>query len=278
MLAGARLGMYAPWCASTPFGGGHAFYLLLTKFQSIQIAALGVALGSAKAGLAIAEGALNIALRVMSSDLFKELKEAWYRASEAVDTVARMVAAAVQQARDQLENARKLLSAAELALKGDFEAAERKAKAMVDNAQKLYDKYAESQRLEAEKLRLELQALKNSVASTAVTAAEGALEVAKNNNIAFEVAQKGLEAVKTIEGAIYVTLDEMLKATASICDIRVARLSGTFTAKKENQKPFKIYLEGTLVKKDFKLDLDYTPGETQAFLKSMASAAIAKLK
>lgn len=213
----------------------------------------------------------------MDSPLFKELQQLWYRANEAFDTVKNMVANAIQQARDQLENAKKLLSVAELLLKGEFEQAEKESKVIVDNAQTLYNKYAESQRLEAEKLSLQLQALKNSAESTAVTAAEGVLELAKNNNIAFKAAQMGLEAVKTIEGAVYDTLDGMIQSVGSICDIRVARLSGTLTAKKQDQKSFKIYLEGTVLKNDFKLNLDYTPGETGAFLKSMTSAAIKEL-
>lgn len=213
----------------------------------------------------------------MTSPLFNELKETWYRASQAFDTIKNMVANAIQQARDQFENAKKLLTAVELALKGEFEAAELEARSFVDEAQRRYKQYEDAQRLEAERLRLQLEALKTSAESSALVTAQGALEIAKNNSIAFKAAQAGLDVVKTVEGAVYETLDSMVKAAGSLCDIRVAKLNGTLTARKEEQKPFRIYLEGTLLKKEFKLDLDYTPGETGAFLKNMASAAIKEI-
>jgi hypothetical protein len=55
-------------------------------------------------------------LAVMTSNLFKELKGTWYRSSQAFDIIKNMVANAIQQARDQFENAKKLLTAVELAL------------------------------------------------------------------------------------------------------------------------------------------------------------------
>jgi hypothetical protein len=80
--------------------------------------------------------------------------------------------------------------------------------------------------------------------------------------------------VKTVKGAVYETLDSMVKAAGSLCVARMAKLNGTLTARKEEQKPFRIYLEGALLKTEFKLDLEYTPGETGAFLQNLASAAM----
>lgn len=91
-------------------------------------------------------------------------------------------------ARDQYDNAQKLLEAARLMLNGDYEGAERKAEKMVKQAQKLHDDYVAKQKVESEMLNLQLRQLKNSALNTAVVTAEGALELAKNNNIAFRAA------------------------------------------------------------------------------------------
>jgi hypothetical protein len=146
---------------------------------------------------------------------------------------------------------------------------------VVDKAQESYNTYKEAQRIEGEKLQIQLEQLKNSTQAAAVTTAEAALEVAKNNNIAFKAAQAGLDALDTINDAVYTTLDAAVQAAGTICDIRVARLTGTLTANKQEQKPFKIYLEGTLLKDELKLNLDFTPGETGKFLKDVSSEALA---
>ena len=217
-------------------------------------------------------------LNVMQSAPFNDLKRAWLNAAEVVDTIKKKVGLAISQARDQLTNAKKVFEAIELTLNGRFEEAERKAKSMVSEAQRLYEEYNSQQELESEKLKLQLSALKNSALSTAVTAAEGALELAKNNNIAFQAAQAGLDAVKGIEGAIYHTLDDLIRAAASLCDIRVAKLNGTITADTKDQKAFTIHLEGTLVKQEFNFDLSYTPGQTAEFLERLAKEAVGQLK
>jgi hypothetical protein len=169
------------------------------------------------------------------------------------------------------------LIAVELALNGDFEAVEIDARSFVDEIQRRCKQYEDTQRLESERLRLQFEALQASAESTALVAAEGALEIAKNNNVAFKVAQAGLDAVKTVKGAVYETLDSIVKAAGSLCVARMAKLNGTLTTRKKEQKLFRIDLEGTLLKKDSKLGLDFTPGETGAFLKNMASAAIKEI-
>ena len=239
---------------------------------------MGLQLGTAKIGLGVANGVLTLTLSVLQSSLFRELKDTWYRASDVVDTVKRKVELAINQARGQLSNAKKLLEAVELTLKGDFEGAERQAKQMVTQAQKLYDDYRVQQDLESEKLRLQLIALKNSALSTAVTTAEGALELAKNNNVAFKVAQAGLDAVKVLEGAVYQTLSALIKAAANLCDIRVVKLDGTIKANAKDQKAFTIHMEGTLVGQDFNFDIHYTPGQTTDFLERLAKRAFEHLK
>lgn len=195
-----------------------------------------------------------------------------------MDTVKRKVELAINQVRDQLSNAKKLLEVLELTLKGDFEGAERQAKEMVTQAQKIYDDYRVQQDLESEKLRLQLNALKNSALTTAVTTAEGALELAKNNNVAFKVAQAGLDAVKVLEGAVYQTLSALIKVAGDLCDIRVVKLNGTIKANAKDQKAFIIHMEGTLVGQDFDFDIYYTPGQTADFLESLAKRAFEHLK
>ena len=251
---------------------------LLTLKQNFQIAALEVQLAGAKIGLGVAEGVLNLTYNIMQSSLFRELKEAWYRANEMVETIKRKVELAVNQARDQLNNAKKLFEVLESTVNGDFETAERKAKAMVSEAQKIYDDYRTQQDLESEKLKLQMSALKNSALSTAVTAAEGTLEFAKNNNIAFQAAQAGLDAVKIVEGVVYETLNSMIKAAANLCDVRVIRLNGTITADASKQQPFTIHLEGTLVGQEFNFDVYYTPGQTKEFLERLTKRAFEHLK
>ncbi|KAL9608382.1 MAG: hypothetical protein Q9167_006779 [Letrouitia subvulpina] len=258
--------------------GLNFFQKALALDINFQIAALGLQLGTAKIGLGVANGALTLTLSVLQSTPFRELKEAWYRASEAVDTVKRKVELAINQARDQLNNAKKLLEAVDLTLKGEFEGAERQAKEMVTQAQRLYDDYRVQQDLESEKLRLQMSALKNSALSTAVTTAEGALELAKNNNVAFKAAQAGLDAVKVLEGAVYQTLSALIKAAANLCDIRVVKLNGTIKANAKDQKAFIIHMEGTLVGQDFNFDVHYTPGQTTDFLERLAKRAFEHLK
>lgn len=214
----------------------------------------------------------------MQSNLFRELKEAWYRANEVLETIKKKVELAINQAQAQLDNAKKLFDVLELTLKGEFEKAEQTASSMVSEAQKLYGDYRTQQDLETEKLQLQLKALKNSAASTAVTAAEGALEVAKNNNVAFKAAQAGLDAVKTVESAVYDTVDALIKAAADLCDIRVIMLSGTITANPEEQSAFMIHMEGTLVGQKFDFDVTYTPGQTTDFLERLAKRAMQHLK
>jgi hypothetical protein len=203
------------------------------------------------------------------------MKQVWLDASEVFETVKTMAAKAVQEALNQLKIAEGLLSAAKSAIEGDFEKAKREAREVVDKAQESYNTYKEAQRIEGEKLQIQLEQLKNSTQAAAVTTAEAALEVAKNNNIAFKAAQAGLDALDTINDAVYTTLDAAVQAAGTICDIRVARLTGTLTANKQEQKPFKIYLEGTLLKDELKLNLDFTPGETGKFLKDVSSEALA---
>ncbi|KAL6712883.1 hypothetical protein ACLMJK_009595 [Lecanora helva] len=200
------------------------------------------------------------------------------RASEALDTSKRKVDLAIQQVQTQLSNAKNSLKVLELSLKGEFERAEREAKEMVSQAQESYDKYRAQQELESEKLKLQLSALKNSTLSAAVTAAEGALEIAKNNNVAFKAAQAGLDAVKTLEGAIYQTLSALIKAAASLCDIRVVKLNGTIKANALDQKALIIHMEGTLVGQEFNFDLSYTPGQTTDFLERLAKRSFEHLK
>ncbi|KAF2131814.1 hypothetical protein P153DRAFT_395115 [Dothidotthia symphoricarpi CBS 119687] len=244
---------------------------------TIQIGALNVALGSALAGLAVAKGVLSLAEDVTKSALFHQFKEAWENAVRVYETVVNMVRNAIRQAKEQLENLQKLRPAAESLLHGDYNRAVSQAKAVVVAAQKSHEDYLQTQSRDSKKLRLQLEALKNSTEGIAVTAAEGALEVAKNNNIAFKAAHDILSTVKAVEGAIYETLDATIQAAGSICDIRVAKLNGTLTADKQKQKPFNIHLEGTVLKKPLKIDVAYTPGETQAFLKNMAADAIKKI-
>jgi hypothetical protein len=69
--------------------------------------------------------------------------------------------------------------------------------------------------------------------AAAVTTAEATLDIAKNNNISFKAAQAGLDAVDTINNAVYTMLDTMAEAAGAICDIRLAGLTGTLTAYKE---------------------------------------------
>jgi hypothetical protein len=232
-------------------------------------------LGTAKAGLAIAEASVQLVKDTMNSGPFQSMKQVWLDASEVFETVKTMAAKAVQEALNQLKIAEGLLSAAKSAIEGDFEKAKREAREVVDKAQESYNTYKEAQRIEGEKLQIQLEQLKNSTQAAAVTTAEAALEVAKNNNIAFKAAQAGLDALDTINDAVYTTLDAAVQAAGTICDIRVARLTGTLTANKQEQKPFKIYLEGTLLKDELKLNLDFTPGETSKFLKDVSSEALA---
>ena len=249
-------------------------WMIFNYQKHFQIAALGVQLGGAKIGLGIANGALTVVLDVMRSALFQDLKDTWNRASEAVDTVKKKVDLAIDYARDQLNNARKIFEALELTLNGEFEKAEQKARSMVDEAQRLYNDYETRQALESEKLQLQLQALKNSAVSTAVTAAERALEVAKNNNIAFKAAQAGLDAIKAVEDTLFHTLDSLIKAAASLCDIRVIKLKGTITANPKEQSAFIMHVEGALVGQNFNFDVEYVPGQTVEFLERLAVRAV----
>ncbi|RYN66761.1 hypothetical protein AA0117_g11787 [Alternaria alternata] len=157
----------------------------------------------------------------------------------------------------------------------DFKKATREAKEVVDKAQEPYNTYKEAQRIEEGKLQIQLEQLKNNMEAAAVTTAEAALKVAKNNNTAFRAAQAGLDPLDKINDAVYTTLDAAVQAAGTICDIRVARLTGTLIANKQEQKPFEIYLEGTLLKDELKLNLDLTPGETGKFLKDVSSEALA---
>lgn len=232
----------------------------------------------AKFGLHIADGALSIALVAMQSELFNEFKEAWHRASEAVDIIKKKVEFAITQARDQLNNATKIFEALELTLNGEFEKAEQTANSLIIEAEKLYDDYSLRQDHETEKLEVQLQALKNSAASSAVIASEAALEAAKNNDIAFRAAQAGLETVKTLEGAVYDSIGGLIKAAASLCDIRVIRLKGAISSNQEKQSAFTIYMEATLVGEDFKFDEYYTPGQTADFLERLAKKSLEYLK
>jgi hypothetical protein len=157
----------------------------------------------------------------------------------------------------------------------DFKKATREAKEVVDKAQEPYNTYKEAQRIEEGKLQIQLEQLKNNMEAAAVTTAEAALKVAKNNNTAFRAAQAGLDPLDKINDAVYTTLDAAVQAAGTICDIRVARLTGTLIANKQEQKQFEIYLEGTLLKDELKLNLDLTPGETGKFLKDVSSEALA---
>ena len=238
---------------------------------------MGLQLGAARIGLGVAQGALDLILDILKSSAFKDLQDTLYRASEVVRTVQEEVNRAINQARDQLNGAKKILEALELTVKGDFEGAKRKAKEAVIQAQELYDNYQVQQKLGKEKLRLQLDALKNSTLSVAVTTAEGALELAKNNDLAFRTAQAGLDFVKDLEGTIYETLSGLIKVAAVLCDIRVVKLNGTITADAKYQKAFTIHMEGTLVGQDFKFDTEYTPGQTSEFLERLAKQAFKHL-
>lgn len=226
----------------------------------------------------MADGALELAQKIMQSQLFHDLTQALHHACEAVETIKRQVDNAINAARDHLHNAQKLLDVAKSAAQGKFDEARRQAREMVDTAQKIHDDYVEKQEKESKKLRIQLQQLKNSGLSAGVSLAEGVLEAAKNNNAAFLAAQAGLDAVKVVEGAIYDTLRTMIEAAATLCDIRVVRLRGTITARPEEQSAFQIYLEGTLVGQDFKFDLVYYPGKTIEFLEGLAKEAMGHLK
>ncbi|MCJ1264292.1 hypothetical protein MMC22_004163 [Lobaria immixta] len=258
--------------------GLNFFQRVIALDLNFQIAELSLQLGCSKVGLTVAEGALTVVLDVMQSTLFRELKEAWYRANEVIETVKRKVELAINQARDQLNNAKKLLEALELTLAGDFEKAEREAKGMVGEAQKLYEDYSKQQDLESEKLGLQMNVLKNSALSTAVATAEGTLELVKNNNMAFKAAQAGLDAVKDVEDVVYHALDGLLKAAANLCDIRVIKLDGTITGNAADQKAFTIHMEGTLVGQEFNFDVYYTPGQTTDFLEQLAKRAVEHLR
>ncbi|RAH68427.1 ATP-binding protein [Aspergillus aculeatinus CBS 121060] len=254
------------------------FQKALALDTHLQIAALGIQYGTAKVGLGVADGALELAQKIMQSQLFHDLTQALHHACEAVETIKRQVDNAINAARDHLHNAQKLLDVAKSAAQGKFDEARRQAREMVDTAQKIHDDYVEKQEKESKKLRIQLQQLKNSGLSAGVSLAEGVLEAAKNNNAAFLAAQAGLDAVKVVEGAIYDTLRTMIEAAATLCDIRVVRLRGTITAKPEEQSAFQIYLEGTLVGQDFKFDLVYYPGKTIEFLEGLAKEAMGHLK
>ncbi|PYI14935.1 hypothetical protein BO99DRAFT_436890 [Aspergillus violaceofuscus CBS 115571] len=254
------------------------FQKALALDTHLQIAALGIQYGAAKVGLGVADGALELAQKIMQSQLFHDLTQAMNHACEAVETIKRQVDNAINAARDHLHNAQKLLDVAKSAAQGKFDEARRQAREMVDTAQKIHDEYVQKQEVESKKLRIQLQQLKNSSLSAGVSLAEGVLEAAKNNNAAFLAAQAGLDAVKVVEGAIYDTLRTMIEAAATLCDIRVVKLRGTITARPEEQSAFQIYLEGTLVGQDFEFDLVYYPGKTIEFLEGLAKEAMGHLK
>ncbi|PYH46355.1 uncharacterized protein BP01DRAFT_397638 [Aspergillus saccharolyticus JOP 1030-1] len=170
----------------------------------------------------------------------------------------------INDARDHLRNAQKLLDIAKSAAQGKVDEAKRQARKTVDAAQKIHRDYLKKQELESKRLRLQLQQLKNSSLSARISFAKGVLEAAKNNNTAFLAAQAGLDAINVVKGGIYDMLRTMIEAAATLCSIRVVKLRGTTTARPEQQSAFQIYLERTLVGQDSEIDLVNYPASSKS--------------
>lgn len=131
--------------------------------------------------------------------------------------------------------------------------------------------------MEGEKLLIEMKQIQNGGAKLALVTAEQGLEFAKNNNVAFEAAKIALAVAKNVETAVYRSLSELVSAAAGLCNITHISLDGTFSADKAEQKPFDIHIEATILKEHHRMDLKFTPGKTDEFLKSLAAAAIEKV-
>ena len=80
-------------------------------------------MGVARISLGFAFGTLTFALNVVQSDLFKELKDAWLKAEQAVESMGKLIENTIREAGGQLDNAKGYLVAAEAAANGEPEAA-----------------------------------------------------------------------------------------------------------------------------------------------------------
>ena len=182
-------------------------------------------------GLGLAEVAVNKAKDAINSKLFQSARATWQAAENALDKIGEMLSNAVDLARRQWENARGFADAAIAVIEGDFEKAKAITRQTVDNAQAEYNNFVERQDNDIKTLSLQLKKLGNSTKKALVTAAHGAVEVARNNNLAFMAAQAALDGVDKVENAVYHTLNDFVTAAiGELCDITEITLDGKITA------------------------------------------------
>ena len=229
----------------------------------------------ATTGVEVALFGVNRIKDIINSGPFQSLLKAWQDAENALATIGAMFENAMDLARRSWHSAQELAKAAIAVVEGDYEKAKAITQQTIIDAQAAYDAFEKAQKLEAQKLELQLTKLANSSAKTLMTTAAAAVEVAKNNNVAIIVARAALDGVEHTEIAVFAALDRFVTAAGGVwCEVKDMKLIGKITADAKDQKPFVIGVQGRMAGKDFEFTATWTPGQNVEFMTEVAKMAI----
>lgn len=217
---------------------------------------------------------LNIALSILDSQLFRNLRDLVEKAGAFLESTTRHFFVLLEDAGRAIQLAGKALEVAALAATGQTEAAEKKAKELEQEANKVWNDFQTHVDQAIEEESLHLQNLGNSAEKLAVDAARAALEAVRKNDIAWKAAEGTLELVKKGEGAIYEGLTAAVKAAGDLVNIRKIELKGTLRASSSYCDPFTIHVDGVVAGQTLDFTGEWSPGKTAEFVAGVAGKAL----